>query len=96
MHELGLRICLGARRVDIAWLLLRHSMAPVSLGVLLGLAGAVATQRWVTASLYGINHLDEWTFAATPAAICLAALAAIVGPIRRATTSDPVAAMRDA
>jgi len=96
MHELGLRMCLGARQADIAWLLIRHSMVPVVLGILLGLAGAMATQRWVTASLYGVNRLDSWTFAAIPAALSLAALAAICGPIWRATNSDPATAMRDA
>jgi hypothetical protein len=38
-------MCLGARQADIAWLLIRHSMVPVVLGILLGLAGAMATQR---------------------------------------------------
>jgi len=66
------------------------------LGVVLGLAGALATQRWVVASLYGVNGLDSWTFVAIPAALSLAALAAVCGPIWRATNSDPAAAMRDA
>ena len=96
MHELGLRMCLGAGPANIAWLLIRQSMAPVLLGVLFGLAGAMAAQRWVAASLYGIGGLDSWTFAAIPAALSLAALAAVCAPIWRATNSDPVAAMRDA
>jgi putative ABC transport system permease protein len=95
MHELGLRMCLGARQSDIAWLVIRHSMAPVALGVVLGLAGAMATQRWAAASLYGVNRLDSWTFIAMPATLAVAALAAIAGPLWRATTSDPVVAMRD-
>jgi putative ABC transport system permease protein len=96
MHELGLRMCLGARPSDIARLLLRHSMIPVVLGIVVGLAGAVAAERWIATLLYGVNRLDLWTFGAMPAALAIASLAAIYGPIRRATTCDPVVAMREA
>jgi putative ABC transport system permease protein len=96
MHELGLRMCLGARPSDIAGLLLGHSMIPVVLGIVVGLAGAFAAERWIATLLYGVNRLDLWTFGAMPAALAIASLVAIYGPIRRATTCDPVAAMREA
>jgi putative ABC transport system permease protein len=95
MHELGLRMCLGARQSDIAWILVRHSMMPVVPGIVLGLAGAMATQRWITALVSGIDRLDPWTFGVMPAALAMASFAAIYGPIRRATTCDPVVAMRE-
>jgi putative ABC transport system permease protein len=96
MHELGLRMCLGARPSDIAWLLGRQSLVPVVLGIVLGLAGAMATQRWIAALLYSVRSYDWWTLLAIAAVLTMVSLAAIRGPIRRASACDPAVAMRGA
>jgi putative ABC transport system permease protein len=94
VHELGIRRCLGARTGDIAGLLARQSLIPVTVGAAVGLAGAAALTRWIGALLYGIRPLDPTTFALVPVIILLASLMAIYSPIRRATAFEPARALR--
>jgi len=93
-HELGLRLCLGARGSDIAWLLVRQGMTPVAAGIVLGMLGALVSQRSVAGLVYGVGRTDPWTFGAMPLILALASLAAICGPIRRAASCDPSEALR--
>jgi ABC-type antimicrobial peptide transport system permease subunit len=94
VHELGMRMCLGARTGDIVRLLARQSLIPVALGAAAGLACAALLTRWIGTLLYGIGPLDAATFALAPSIILVASLAAIYGPIRRATAFDPAVALR--
>ena len=94
VHELGVRLCLGAGTGDIAWLLARQSLGPVALGIGIGLLGAAGVSRLVDAMLYGIHPLDGVTFLVAPLTIFVTSLASIYAPIRRATGFDPMVALR--
>jgi putative ABC transport system permease protein len=69
-------------------------MMPVALGAAIGLVGAAGAARWIATLLYGIHALDPTTFVVVPVTLAIASLAAIYGPVRRATASDPGAALR--
>jgi ABC-type lipoprotein release transport system permease subunit len=64
------------------------------LGVAIGLVVSAALTRYLEAMLFGITPLDPLTFSAAPALLTAAALLACYLPARRATTIDPVEALR--
>ena len=93
-NEIGLRMALGAERRDVLGLIMRESMILVAAGVLLGLAGAVASGRLITSLLYGLAPLDP--VAMTGAVLAMVLLSAVAGywPARRASQVDPMVALR--
>lgn len=94
MHEIGVRMALGANARDVVTLLLGQGMRPVLAGVALGLAGAWGTSRALGALLYGITPGDVASYAAAAGGLTLAALAATLIPARRAMGVDPAIALR--
>ena len=93
-HEIGIRMALGARAVDVLKLLVRNGMGPVWLGVTLGLAGAVALTRLMVSFLFGVTPTDALTLATVSVGLILVALIACCIPARRATKVDPLIALR--
>ncbi len=93
-HEVGIRMALGAQPRDVLFLALKQGMAPVLIGVVLGLAGAAAAMRLMASLLFGVTPSDPLTFAAVAAILSVVALAACYFPARRATRIDPVVALR--
>jgi putative ABC transport system permease protein len=92
--EIGLRMALGARAVDIAWLVLESGSRALGAGVVAGLAGAVVLGRAVSGVLYEVPPLDGAAFAAATAVLLLVALPAGLLPARRASRLQPMAALR--
>lgn len=92
--EIGIRMALGAQRVDILRLVLRQGMIPVGLGALGGLAGSLATSRLVASQLYGVSSTDPLTLITIVGLLGGAALFACWLPARRATKVAPVEALR--
>lgn len=93
-REIGVRRALGARPSHIMGLVLRQGMVLTGLGLVAGLAGAVALTRLVTSLLFGVEPLDAWTFISVPVVLGLVALLACFLPARRATRVDPITALR--
>ena len=93
-QELGIRMALGANRVDVLKLVLRQGMTLALLGEAVGLIGALALTRVMRGLLFGIGPFDAGTFVTVAIATTLVALAACYIPARRATKVDPLVALR--
>ncbi len=93
-REIGIRMALGARPVDVKRMLLLEGGRLAALGVALGLAGAFLLTRAMAALLYGVSPRDPWTFASVPAVLASVALAACFFPARKASRVDPTTALR--
>jgi ABC-type antimicrobial peptide transport system permease subunit len=93
-REIGVRMAIGARAPDVLGMVLRQEMATVAVGVVAGLAGAVAATRVLAASLYEVGATDPVTFGAVAGLLAVVALLAALLPARRATRVDPMNALR--
>ena len=94
-REIGVRVALGARPLDVARLVLDEGLRPAVLGVALGLAGVLAGARLLSSLLFGVRPTDGLTLAAASAIlIALAALASAL-PARRALRVQPSVALRE-
>jgi putative ABC transport system permease protein len=93
-QEIGVRVALGALRSQVLWLILRRGGVLTAAGIVLGLGGAGGAARYLQSMLFGVKPTDATTFAAVAAAFAAVAMAACYLPARRATTVDPVVALR--
>jgi putative ABC transport system permease protein len=94
IRELGVRAALGATRGDILALVLRQGMQLAGIGIVIGLAGALALSRGLTTLLFGISERDPITYAAVTAALLAVAAVACWIPARRAAQVDPAVTLR--
>jgi putative ABC transport system permease protein len=93
-RELGLRIALGATRGTVTGLVFRQGLAIAVVGIVVGCAIAAGATRYLQGWIYGVTPLDPKTFVACSAGMLLVAVLAISLPVRRATSVDPVVALR--
>jgi hypothetical protein len=93
-HDIGIRMALGAGRTDVLAGVLRHGLQLTLLGVVLGVAGALALTRVLSALLYGISPTDPLTVVVVSFVLIGVALLASYFPARRAAKVDPMAALR--
>jgi len=93
-REIGVRIALGAQWRDVLKLVLRSGLVLVTIGLALGLAGALALTRLMTSLLFEVSPADPITFVAVALSILVATLLACYIPARRATRVDPLIALR--
>ncbi|MFL6542111.1 MAG: FtsX-like permease family protein, partial [Chthoniobacterales bacterium] len=94
MHEIGIRMALGASRADILRLVVGNGMLLTLIGIGIGLAGALALTRTMQTFLFGISSTDLLTFMGVPMLLALVALFATFIPARKATRVDPTVALR--
>jgi putative ABC transport system permease protein len=88
------RLALGASRGDMYRLVLRQGLTLAALGIVVGLALALAVTRLLSGFLYGVSPFDAVTFIGVPVLLTLVALLACWLPARRATRVDPIIALR--
>lgn len=94
VHELGIRMALGATRGDILKLVLRRGATLAGVGVALGIPVALATSRMMESLLYGIKYRDAAVYAVVTLLLITVSLAASLFPARRAMHVDPIDALR--
>lgn len=92
--EIGVRMALGAGRVNVVWMILRDSLVLTFVGVLAGAPLAIFIGRALASSLYGIKPLDVLTYVFAISGVTLVALVASAAPAGRAASVDPMTALR--
>lgn len=95
VREIGIRVALGAEGKDILRLVIAEGMKPALIGVLLGVAGALALGRVLAGLIYGIAAYDPLTFAAVATLLAAVALLASIIPAYRAAKIEPTRALRE-
>jgi predicted permease len=92
--EIGIRMALGARRMQVLGMVLKQGLLLTISGSVIGFGLSLALSRIATSLLYGISSTDTLTFAGVPLFLSLIALLACFVPARRAASLDPIRALR--
>jgi len=92
--EIGIRMALGAQTRDVLRLIVSQGMKPVVIGLITGLAAALALGRLLTSQLYQVSAHNPVLLIGTAATLGAAALLACLLPARRASLLNPVVALR--
>jgi putative ABC transport system permease protein len=92
--EIGVRMALGASAASVLRLIVTQGMRPVIIGLAVGLLGAAALSRLMTALLFGVTPTDPLTYAAVAVVIVVAGIAACLVPATRAMRVDVINALR--
>jgi len=93
-NEIGIRIALGATTSEVARLVLQRAATLAGAGIVIGLAGAFATRRFLTALLFQISATDPAIYIAVPLILGAIVMIASYIPARRAMRVDPAVALR--
>jgi putative ABC transport system permease protein len=91
---MGLRMALGAQPGQVLWLILKQGLLLTGVGIVVGLAGALALTRILSSLLFEVGSTDPSIFAAIVLLLTCVSLIACYLPARRATRVDPLIAMR--
>jgi predicted permease len=94
-HDIGILLALGARPENIIGLVVRQGMQLTLIGILAGLSGAAVLTRVIASLLFGVSTRDVATFLVVPVLLAAVAFAATVIPALRATSVDPLVALRE-
>jgi ABC-type antimicrobial peptide transport system permease subunit len=94
-REIGIRVALGARPVEIVSFILRSAGVLAGVGATAGMAIAAAGLRMTSALLYGVRFFDPATYFGAIGVLVGVALMATLIPVRRATSIDPIQALRE-
>src|SRR5262249_46022878 len=92
--EIGIRMALGADRVNIVKLVLRGAFLLVGVGLVIGAGLALLSGNLLSSQLFGVGKFDLLTLALAGIALGLCALLASILPARRAASVDPMQALR--
>ncbi len=94
VHEIGIRMALGATTRDVRNMIVLQGMRLTLVGVALGVAAALGLTRLISSFLFGVGKLDPIVFLSVPALLAAVALCAVWIPAWRATQIDPVISLR--
>lgn len=92
--EIGVRMALGAQRVQILSMILRETALLAAAGITVGALASLALTRYIRGMLYGLTPFDPWALGAAVLLLLLVVLVAGWWPARRAARLDPMAALR--
>jgi predicted permease len=93
-NEIGIRMALGARGGNIAWMILRETLLLVVIGLAIGIPVAVFAARFISSQLFGLNPTDPAALIGAAVLLTLVALIAGYVPARRASRVNPLNALR--
>jgi predicted permease len=93
-REVGIRLTLGATARDVQYLVIRQTLRPIAVGIVIGIAAAATASRALESVLFGISPFDPIAFIGAAVFLVSVALAATVLPTREALKVDPVTALR--
>jgi putative ABC transport system permease protein len=94
-REIGIRMALGAQISDVLRMVVIEGMTPTLIGMVIGVAGALALGRVLSTLIYGVQATDPLTFVGVSAILAAVALLASLIPAYRATRVEPVKALRE-
>jgi ABC-type antimicrobial peptide transport system permease subunit len=92
--ELGIRMALGAQRGRLVWLVLREVLMLAGIGIAVSVPAALAASKLVESFLFGMKRNDPWALATAVATLLAAVLVAGYLPARKASSIDPMVALR--
>jgi len=93
-HEFGIRLALGASRADVLGLVVKGGALLTGIGLAIGVVGALALSRVMQSLLFDVGTRDPLTFGSVCGLLAVVALLACYVPARRATSIDPMVALR--
>jgi putative ABC transport system permease protein len=93
-REIGIRMALGARSLDVRAMFLRQALWLTISGIAIGIGASLVVTHTLSALLFGVSRLDPLTYAAVSVVLAFVALLATYVPARRAARVDPVIALR--
>jgi putative ABC transport system permease protein len=93
-REIGVRVALGAQRGQVLRTILGEGMMTTGIGIILGVVAAFALTRTIQSLLFAVTPTDPLTFALVVVLLAMVATLASYLPARRATTVDPMEALR--
>jgi putative ABC transport system permease protein len=94
MHEIGVRIALGAEQRHVLGMVIRQGLSMALIGTAIGVGGALALSQWIQSLLFGVRATDPATIGAVVAMLLTVAVVACSVPAWRATRVDPTTALR--
>jgi ABC-type antimicrobial peptide transport system permease subunit len=93
-REIGIRMALGAKKSELAWMFVRSALVLTGIGVAIGVVAAAGLTQFMKSLLFGISPLDPFTYVAIPFFLVFSAVLAGYLPARRAAAVNPVEALR--
>jgi ABC-type antimicrobial peptide transport system permease subunit len=92
--EIGVRMALGAQKLDVLRLIMKDGVEMTLTGIILGVIGAFGLTRLMSSMLFGVKPTDPLTFTVVAVLLCAVAMLACYVPARRAMKVDPTEALR--